>query len=246
MKSFLSCAYVHDVTEGKEVPVRALISRILSSVARLVLVPVELVVNGVRTVVSMLVPARNTGALDVAEEVAMEEVPDEQLAEMAAAREARKAAAAVRRSEPQRVRLAARELMEGRPVSKALFDPAVAEEEEVLGWLQSLGAFHLGLLVNARDAEIEDHLMGKAYRGMPMLPADERRAEEEREATRMPTEIEWVQILIDRKTRAGEGPDGDQMDDLLREARDLVRTRARVGDHLPRRVSAERSYDEAA
>ncbi|WP_062233639.1 hypothetical protein [Aureimonas sp. N4] len=226
--------------------IRSIIRSALAGIARLVLVPVAVVINGVRTVIATLMPARNTGSLDVAEEVVGEDFPDEQLAEMAAAREARKAAAQVRRSEPDRVRLAARELMEGRTVSRALFDPDVAEEKEVLEWLQSLGDLHLGMLVNARDSEIEDHLRGDGYRGIPMLPADERRAEEDREAKRLPTEIEWVQILIDKRTRNGDSPDGDQMDDLLREARDLVRTRARIGDDLPRRVSAERSYDEAA
>ncbi|WP_152048498.1 hypothetical protein [Aureimonas psammosilenae] len=225
---------------------RALLSKILAGVARLVLVPVEIVVGGIRTVMNVLRPARNTASLDVAEDVVGEDSPDDQLAALAAAREARKAAAQVRRSEPERVRLAAKELSEGRAVSRALFDPAVAEEREVLEWLQGLGAFHLGLLINARDSEIEDHLRGDGYRGIPLLPADERRAEEEREAKRLPTEVEWCQILIDRRVRNGDSPDGDQMDDILREARDLVRTRARVGDHLPRRVNAERNYDEAA
>ncbi|GGE00268.1 hypothetical protein GCM10011390_18860 [Aureimonas endophytica] len=225
---------------------RAALAKILSSVARIVFLPVEIVVNGVRHVIQMLVPARNTESLDVAEDVVGEEVPAEQLQMMAAAREARKAAAEVRRSEPMRIRMAARELSEGRSVSKALFDPAVPDEAEVLDWMRDLGAFHLGLLMNATDEEIEWHLRGDRYRSIPLLPADEARAEELREANRMPDEIEWIRILIDRRKSNGDYPDGDQMDDLIAEARQLVESRARVGDHLPRRVSGGSRYDEAA
>lgn len=223
--------------------IRSIIRAALAGIAKLVVVPVEMMINGVRVVMNVLRPARNTESFDEAAAVAAEEDASDVVAALNAAKASR--APTPRPSEPDRVRSAARDLRYGRDVSKLDFDPANPDEAEVATWLRSLDALHLGHLVNATDREIEEHLAGHACLPMPMLPFDEQRAEARREEKRPLDRHEWLLELMRRRAAEVGEVDEDEEDALRAQARELAAANATLEDYKPSPVRDER-YDEAA
>lgn len=224
--------------------IRSILRAALAGIAKLVLVPVEIVAAGVRSIVHMLVPARNTGLDDAAEVAIVEEGADDA---QGALQTIKASKAHVRRPQTDRIRSAAADLRGHRPVSAGLLDPSRAAEAEILEWLMTLDDLQLGMIVKAHDSEIADHIRGDKKLRMPMPKKFEIEVEARREASRPLTRTEWVRELMRLAAEEGNedlGP--DDLDAFTDEADALVEARATLSDYrpTPRAAAMDRVIDD--
>ncbi len=145
---------------------RGILKRALAAVAMLVLVPVEVVVRGVRMIISVLMPQRPAPLSDVAAAVVdeAEETPAgrslEQIRQHVSAP-----------SEAERVRRAARQLIVNREIPSSWLDPKRRRDAEILAWLAQRDGLDLSQIVKATEKDIVLHLAGTRTLRMPLLPS---------------------------------------------------------------------------
>ncbi|GGD43875.1 hypothetical protein [Aureimonas glaciei] len=235
-KSFFGMRYQSFRIEGSEIwrakesAMRKLLGRILQGLATLVLVPVEMVINGIRTIVSVLTPARNQQSYDDALQVFTEENSADAMAAMA---KAKQSGSARKPTEFDRIRSAASERGYGRAIPPHLLDPSRPAERQLIEWLMPLDKLHLTHIANASDRMLRLHLSGKSSIAVPLLPVMQAVVEQKKAASAPLTKIEWVRELIRRAAESGSDPDGDMLDELLAQADDLAARNATLEDYPP-------------
>lgn len=201
---------------------RSIISAVLRGIARMVVVTSEAIINGVRTIVTSLIPARNLESSELADAYISEEQTPPVMPVAATATR-------LRPSEAERVRQAAVELRAGRRIQPSLLDPQKSAELEVLGWLADRDDLQLGMIARAGDDDISRHLDGEKRLRMPLLPAAEARAEELREARRPANTEQWMRELM--RLEAENGNDDPDVDSLLAEAQRLADAGCCIADY---------------
>lgn len=210
---------------------RRLLARILAGIARITLTTVEVVVRGVRTLVSVLFPAAPAPLEEAAEDV----IDEERLAGRGAGETLDEARRRVpQMSQPERIRRAAFEQREHREVSRILLDPEKTADAAVLRWMRGLDQLQLGMLVKATDMDIALHLVGEKRLRMPLV--EETKLEAPRvtrsfaRSAGMPLSYgEWVQVLT-RKAVEG-GDDDPNIENIEVEAERLAARRASLIDY---------------
>lgn len=132
----------------------AVIKNILRKLAAAALVPIEIVVNGIRQILWRRQPLVDQ-ALDEADDQPSQTSP-----------ETKAARTLTEGRESVRVQNAARCLLKGEPVPKRYLDPAFAGDARKLEWLSSLSQMQLGIVAAADIRKIDAHLNG--VRSLPM------------------------------------------------------------------------------
>ncbi|WP_062117093.1 hypothetical protein [Aureimonas sp. AU40] len=122
---------------------------ILRKLAAIALMPIEIVVDGIRQIIW-----RPRPLADQAMDVLDEEAPT------ATSAETRQARALTEGREAVRVQNAARELMKSSTISKRYLDPAFAGDARKIAWLGSLSQLQLGIVANADLRKLDAHLNG--------------------------------------------------------------------------------------
>ncbi|WP_279479861.1 hypothetical protein [Aureimonas sp. SK2] len=133
------------------------IRAILRNIAAAALVPVEVVIAGIRQILWRKPPLVDQ-ALD-----AIEDEPPEVSAETKAARALHESRDAVR------VQAAAKELMRDQTVSRRHLDPQFAGDAWKLAWLQSLSRVQLGIVAMSDLKRLDNHLNGTRALPMPLV-----------------------------------------------------------------------------
>jgi hypothetical protein len=197
--------------------IRSIIAAALRGIARMVVVTTEIVVAGVRMIVTSLVPASNTGSAELAQAYIGEEP-----FQAGDVLEVRKSGtpANMRPSEADRVKSAAKEMRDGRRIPASLLDPERAAEREILKWLSERSDLELGMIARAPEDKIAEHINGKMVLMMRLLPAVEAVKEEQRETLRPPTISQWVKILT--QDAADHGDDDPDFELILERAQALA------------------------
>ncbi|GGD87377.1 hypothetical protein GCM10011390_02620 [Aureimonas endophytica] len=208
---------------------RALISAALKAAVALVLVPVEMIVDGIRVVRRFLgiAPAAPAFAMaDAAEEVLSESDGGiaAQDADLATARRA-----GLRLSPSERVRRAAGYVRKGQGVPRAYLDPSDEDQAEVLEWLRSLDEVQLGRVIAAGDRDLLGHLSGVQKLPVPLLPRFQEIVEEKKNGGRPLSYEQWVRFLSAQAAEAGD--DDVDVDRILDEAERLSAEHATLDDY---------------